>query len=191
MKTKTTLLAVRSIGGPYRTVLACSIALGLVGTMLMLSPAPAMAKNSKNKKTRDQREIDRATRLIGENFDALNQCLDNLNDAKRCFEDVIITSGIAFAIASFIKTHIHDINPTNFPGWENLEALVQCLESGEDPQTCTQMLDPRIERLAVLFQSYRELRPYCGAPNVLCDRPVDWPSEWPWPFRETRGRSRH
>lgn len=184
----TGLSSVGSTGGAYHRALARFVVLGLVAALLALSPAQGLAKGHKGKKTKDQQAIDQATRLIGENFGPLNDCLDSKNDAKACVEDVILRLGPAFLIAAIIKAVAHWINPTDLP---KLDALVQCLESGEDPQTCLHMLDTRVQRLALLLQSYRELPPYCGAPDVLCDRPVDWPSEWPWPFRETRRRSRH
>lgn len=51
-------------------------------------------------------------------------------------------------------------------------------------------LDERVDRLATLLGAYRVLRPHCGGGDILCDRPLDWPAEWPWPFPEAPPGSR-
>jgi hypothetical protein len=173
--------------------LARTITFGLIAAMLALCPSLALARQS----GQHNQAIKQVTDAIGASFDDLNLCLDAF-DEQACFEELRQVSrpgayiaGFGFAVGAILKFKAHKDNPTvELSTFDELDVLTMCLESGEDPQICSRTIDPSLFRLALLLSSYRELRPYCAQPGVLCDRPADWPSQWPWPFQETSPESR-
>lgn len=184
---KTSWLTTRCTVNAFRR----KFTLGLLGTMtlaLVFSPQ-AMAEQ-------DQWAVNEVTVIIGEKFDALNDCLDSLGDAEECFQreiaDIVAliksgsyVAGFGFAVGAALK-YIDNHPDAGGPFVSEVEAVANCVEAGADPQTCARMLDPRVQRLAVLFGSYRELEPACGVPGAVCNRPFDWPRTWPWPFQESK-----